>query len=108
MPKKSKVYLELYYGRLTLDSEPIETAEAGGSMLRGPFDCFITTYVYTIRMLYKEVSYTIPMVEDMIFVNNIYYSDWAITAGLPDWYSLHKIPKISFPEAIEKGYITEF
>jgi len=105
MTKKSKVYLELYYGRLSMDSEPMET---DGSILIGPFDCFITTYVFTIRMLYKNNSYTIPMQEDMIVVDNIYYSDWAICAGLPDWYAKSPIPTYNFPEAIKKGFIQEF
>lgn len=103
-----KLYLELYYGRITPDSEPIETAEAGGSMLIGPFDCFITTYAFNIRMLYKNSGYTIGMHEDMIFVNDIYYSDWAVTAGIPNWFKQHPIPHINFPNAIKKGYITEF
>ena len=106
MAKKPKLYLELYYGRLTPDSEPIEGAE--GSMLIGPFDCFITTYMTTIRMLYKDTSYAIAMVDDMVFANNMYFSDWAVTAGLPDWFHNHPIPKVNFPEAIEKEYISEF
>jgi hypothetical protein len=109
MAKKPKLYVELYYGRLTPDSEPIETAEAGGTMLIGPFDVFVTTYAFTIRMLYKKQGYTFAMHEDMIFVNNIYYSDWAIYSGRPDWLENHpEIPIINFPDAIKKGYITEF
>jgi len=71
-------YLKLFHGRESPDAKIDGWGEEGP--IFGPFPYFHTTYGREI-VFHQEEAWTLPIIEDFVFYDGMYYGDWSVYDG---------------------------
>ena len=74
-----RLYVELFHGRTNPDQGMDDWGFQGPVL--GPFEEVHVTYTNIFRLLYKNVWYLLPLLDDMVDYKHNYYGDWGIHAG---------------------------